>query len=256
MVSRAQAFEGDRRLQRVGRAAAAATGFAVCMAASGLPASAAGPDHAAAMRFLRHADFAGETASAAARSVADWALASGDHGGLPFLIVDKVDARVFVFDARGGLLGTAAALLGAARGDDTVPGIGERAISTILPHERTTPAGRFVAEPGRNTHGEDIIWVDYDAAVSLHRVRATDPKERRLQRLRTPSAEDNRISYGCINVPASFYDRIITPALRAHRAIVYVLPETRTAQALFGMTEPEVAEDRSKAPAARAQADR
>jgi hypothetical protein len=62
-------------------------------------------------------------------------------------------------------------LLGLARGDVSVPGIGERKISDINPHERTTPAGRFISEPGRNLSGEDIVWVDYDAAVSMHRVR-------------------------------------------------------------------------------------
>ncbi len=58
-------------------------------------------------------------------------------------------------------------------------------MASILPEERTTPAGRFVAELGHNIKGEDIVWVDYDAAVSLHRVRATNPTERRLQRLAT-----------------------------------------------------------------------
>jgi len=84
-------------------------------------------------------------------------------------------------------------LLGLARGDDSVPGIGERKIAEILPFERTTPAGRFVGERGRNASGEDIVWVDYDAAVSMHRVRATNPKERRLERLASPTPADNRI---------------------------------------------------------------
>ena len=82
-------------------------------------------------------------------------------------------------------------LLGLARGDDTVPGIGEKKLSEIPPEERTTPAGRFVAEPGVNAEGDDIVWVDYDAAVSMHRVRTTNPVERRLQRLlsRTPGGQ-------------------------------------------------------------------
>ena len=79
-------------------------------------------------------------------------------------------------------------------------------MADIKPSERTTPAGRFEVEPGRNTQGEDIIWVDYDVAVSMHRVRTANKKDRRLERLATPTVSDNRISYGCINVPEQFYN--------------------------------------------------
>lgn len=192
-------------------------------------ATASGPDGGPALR----AQFGEARASEAVRVLAGRALALNDHGGRPFLIVDKIGAHVYVFDERGVLRGAAPALLGSARGDETVPGIGERPIAEIRPHERTTPAGRFVAETGVNSHGEDIVWVDYDAAVSLHRVRAHNPKERRLQRLATPTVEDNRISYGCINVPAKFYDAVVVPAMRGGRAIVYVLPEAPGARALL-----------------------
>ena len=45
-----------------------------------------------------------------------------------------------------------------------------------------------LSEPGRNLQGEDIVWVDYDAAVSMHRVRANNPAERRLERLARPAS--------------------------------------------------------------------
>ena len=125
-------------------------------------------------------------------------------------------------------------LLGGARGDDSIAGIGNRPIEQVRPEERTTPAGRFIAEAGRNLLGEDVVWVDYDAAVSMHRVRLTNPAERRLERLATPTADDNRISYGCINVPVSFYETYIRPAATKRRAIIYVLPEVRSLQQVFG----------------------
>ena len=104
----------------------------------------------------------------------------------------------------------------------------------MRPGERTTPAGHFVAERGRNTLGEDVIWVDYDAAVSMHRVRAANPKERRLERLATPAIIDNRISYGCINVPVAFYEAHIRPMFATRRVVVYVLPEVKSVQQVFG----------------------
>ena len=112
-------------------------------------------------------------------------------------------------------------------------GIGNKAIEDIKPQERTTPAGRFVSEPGRNSLGHDVVWVDYDAAVSMHRVRATNPKERRLERLATKTAADNRISWGCINVPVEFFDQTVWPNLGKSRAVVYVLPESRPLTAFF-----------------------
>jgi hypothetical protein len=186
-----------------------------------------------------HAYFGSEQASPDARHIADWIVDSADNKDLPFVIVDKIDAKIFVFDARGRIQGAAPALLGLARGDDTVPGIGDRELSDMSPETRTTPAGRFVAAMGMSTRGVDILWVDYNAAVSLHRVINTKPKERRLERLATPTPLDNRISYGCINVPAQFYENVVSPAFSGTDGIVYVLPETRPAHEVFGSYDVE-----------------
>ena len=140
---------------------------------------------------LKHAGFEQESASRDARAVANWVVDSGDSKGMPFAIVDKKDAKVFVFDADGHLRGAAPALLGLAIGDDAVPGIGNRALSTILPTERTTPAGRFVAALDRNLQGKEILWVDYAGAVSMHPVVSAKPAERRQQPKATPAPRHN-----------------------------------------------------------------
>lgn len=176
--------------------------------------------------------FGAERASTEAGHIADWVVASGDNRGLPFVIVDKRAARVFVFRSDGQLRGAAPVLLGLARGDHAVPGIGTRPLSKILPEERTTPAGRFVATLGRNLK-TDILWIDYDAAISLHRVVAGNPKDQRLERLATATAADNRISYGCINVPAQFFDEFVSPAFKGTSGIVYILPEVRSLSDVF-----------------------
>lgn len=178
---------------------------------------------------------AGMVLSAQARHLADWIAETGDHTGAPFIIVDKMRASVFVFDADARLRAHSAVLLGSALGDDSVPGIGTRPMAQILPAERTTPAGRFVAERGRNTQGEDIVWVDYDAAISMHRVRTGNALERRAERLATSTIDDNRISYGCINVPVTFYESFIQPVFALRSAVVYVLPDTKPVEAVFGI---------------------
>jgi hypothetical protein len=182
----------------------------------------------------RFADFGNEMPSSDARHIADWVADSGDSANTDFVIVDKKDAKVYVFDSTSRLRGSTPVLLGSARGDDTVPGIGARPIAQVRPHERTTPAGRFVAERGRNTLGEDIVWVDYDASVSMHRVRTINPIERRLERLASLTIADNRISYGCINVPKAFFESHIQPIFATRRAVVYVLPEVKPVRQVFG----------------------
>ena len=44
------------------------------------------------------ADFQGEMVSRDAKRVADWVVATGDNGERPFVIIDKINARVYLFD--------------------------------------------------------------------------------------------------------------------------------------------------------------
>jgi hypothetical protein len=176
--------------------------------------------------------FGSQAASGDVHRIADWVAASGDNRGLPFMIVDKRDAKVFLFDPHSRLLGAAPALLGLGRGDDSVAGIGQRRLATMEPGERTTPAGRFEAALGYDLE-QDVLWIDYDAALSLHRVIVGNPSDHRHERLASATPLDNRISYGCINVPPSFYDDIIVPAFRGTVGIVYILPETKTLGQVF-----------------------
>jgi hypothetical protein len=180
----------------------------------------------------RRANFLGEVGSEDARRVADWVVASGDNGGLPFVIIDKTGAKVFVFDNGGRLRGAAFALLGKARGDDSAPGIGNRKLSAIRPEERTTPAGRFVAALGHDFEG-DILWIDYGTSISLHRVIRGTPGDHRLERLATTSALDKRITFGCVNVPVKFYEEIVLKTFTGTTGIVYILPEIKTIQDVF-----------------------
>ncbi len=176
---------------------------------------------------------ADRTVSADTRRLADWVVASGDTHGLPFIIVDKIAARVFAFDAHGVVRGSTPALLGAARGDISPPGIGNLKLADITPAMRITPAGRFEARLGRDLGPRDILWVDYDAAISLHRVVTTNPAEHRLARLATATIDDNRISYGCINVPVRFYDGVVLPLFKPANGMVYILPEASPLDAML-----------------------
>jgi hypothetical protein len=186
---------------------------------------------------FRFADFGTAAVTADVRSLADRIATSGDNGSSAFIVVDKRAAQLHVFDADARWVASTAVLLGAAKGDDSVPGIGTRPMAEIKLRERTTPAGRFIGESGFNAKGEDIVWMDYDAAVSIHRVRLNKARERRAQRLASPSAKDNRISYGCINVPPAFFDQHVQTVFRQRTAVIYVLPDQKSLHEVFGFYE-------------------
>ncbi|SEL70183.1 hypothetical protein SAMN05216359_11453 [Roseateles sp. YR242] len=174
---------------------------------------------------LQQVDFRDASISTEARQMARMAFEGGDARGLPFAVVDKKDARLFVFNADGQLTGATPALLGLARGDDLAPNVGEMVATGIPPALRTTPSGRYDTLPGRNLKGEAVIWVDYDAAFAIHRLRPSPASERRAERLASATPEDNRISLGCVIVTGDFFDQVVRPTLGHGAGVVYVLPE-------------------------------
>lgn len=182
----------------------------------------------------RLADFGAETPSPEALHVANWAVFTGDNKKKAIIMLDKKAARAYVFEPDGKLKASTPILLGASIRDENPPGIGDKPLAAVKPDEKVTAAGRYIAEPGINAAGEDVIWIDYNAALSMHRVRPLVKEERRLERLASQTIEDNRISFGCVNFPVAFYEGVLSPTVKTKGAVIYVLPETRTPQQVFG----------------------
>jgi hypothetical protein len=179
------------------------------------------------------ADFGSVAPTPDVHHMADWVVARHDNGQSPFFIIDKRDARLYVFQPDGKLLGDAPVLLGSARGDETWPGIGNVPIKQVKPWQRTTAAGRFVTQPGVDLDRKDVVWIDYDAGLAMHRVINKVRSERRLERLASPTPDDNRISFGCINVPIDFFDRFVSPLFGKRSGVAYILPEVKTFHEAF-----------------------
>jgi hypothetical protein len=237
-------FEVQGRLARIGGLAASlalALGCANAAAAAAPPAESAGAAEAPAPV---------PQPSPEVSRLTYWVIVSGDNNGLPFIVIDKLAAELFVYDGDGMFLATAPALLGVTPGDESYPVAGDRELSAIAPEERTTPAGRFVANFGPARGQRRVLWVDYATSISLHPVVTTKKKERRLQRLRSPTPEDNRITFGCINVPAAFYAKHIRSLFKDAGGLVYILPETKPLNEVFlafqGPPEPGWDVDRSR----------
>ena len=184
-------------------------------------------------KYVKRANLKQEAASPEARQMADWVVDSGDNKNMPFVILDKKEARVYVFHAHGGLRGAAPVLLGITAGDDSFPGVGNKPLSLVKPEEKTTPAGRYLAASDKNIKGADIVWIDYDSSVSFHAVVKGKPEERRAERLASPLPSERRISFGCVNVPVNFFKTALHASFKKSDGMVYVLPETRSVNQVF-----------------------
>jgi hypothetical protein len=168
-------------------------------------------------------DLARVRASPEVGHVAQWAVESRDHAGLPFVVVDKARARLFAFDGSGRLLASAPVLLGASRADGPAA-------------PAATPAGRFVAATWLSVHGNRIVWINGEAAVSLHGIPSGVSPGRGPQRLASDDVGDKRISDGSLHVAGQFYRDYLSP-LEAQASVVYVLPEVLPVREVFDSHE-------------------
>lgn len=182
---------------------------------------------------LTAADFGAVEPTTDARRMADWVVARRDNGKMPFMVLDKRDARLYVFEPDGRLIDQTPVLLGSAHGDETYPGIGDVPIAQVKPFQRTTAAGRFVTRPGLDADHTDVVWLDYDAALAMHRVINKVKSERRLQRIASANPKVRRISWGCINIPIAFFDSYVSPVFGKRSGVTYVIPERKSFAEVF-----------------------
>ena len=70
------------------------------------------------------------------------------------------------------------------------------------------------------------------ALISTAAPKTVSPKERRRQRMLSPTPDDNRITFGCINVPLALYKKV-RPLFLKKGGYVYVLPDTKPLETVF-----------------------
>ena len=153
------------------------------------------------------------------KDTASHVVQTKDNGGKPFIVADKMSGNITLFDANGKVLTTAPALYGSEVGD------------TLQGTNRQTPAGRFTLTYSKEDKtlgdmqvldGVSMQDGNTNYVWAIHRV--INPKgENRLKRLSSKTASDNRISDGCINVPAGFFNKHLN---QQFDGVLYVLPET------------------------------
>ncbi|MFK3888326.1 hypothetical protein [Sphingomonas sp. NPDC079357] len=172
--------------------------------------------------------------SADALRVADWVAASRDNHALPYAVIDKQAAALLLFDGSGKMVSQVPVLIGIAPGDDATPGVGSKKLGEIGPAEKTTPAGRFLAKFGYAAGRQRVLWVDYTNSVAIHPIPGDAARsENRRARMLSPEPNDNRITFGCINVPRGFYATDLRPLFQKKGGYVYVLPDTKSLEEVF-----------------------
>lgn len=164
-------------------------------------------------------ELAREAASPDVRRVVQWAVATQDHGSMPFVVVDKLDARIFAFDSQGRLRGSGPVLLGALGSDED--------------GAQATPAGRFVADTLASARGGGIVWVNANTELALHALPVTQSAGPNLQRFASLRVSGKRASEGSLHVTPWFFKECLD-GLRTQPSIAYVLPETVPLEQVFG----------------------
>src|SRR3569623_770060 len=81
-------------------------------------APAKAPAAAKPQHVTRHADLRDETASRDVRRMANWVADSRDNGTHSFVVLDKANAKVFLFDRNAPLQAAAPPVIGSAIGAD------------------------------------------------------------------------------------------------------------------------------------------
>lgn len=171
--------------------------------------------------------------SSTASAVRAWVQETKDNHGQKYIIADKVSGEMHIMDSRGNVLATMPALYGTQKGDAAVPGQTPAGIFTL--QQRYDVASSFGGDVQQFAeHSDGSIW-------AIHRVLTSNPKQMRQARLNSPTAEDNRVSLGCINVPADMYNKYLKNGFKGK---LYVIPEQRPLGEVFrGIQENVATED-------------
>lgn len=198
--------------------------FLLCLAACDAPSGAQ-----AQLSSAQSA--AGQTAagqpmlSASAKQVS---LIAGQNGDQNFLMIDKAQGRIVVFE-RGQATFSGAALTGENPADHMPDDAWGKPFSALRDVKyKITPAGRFTVSSGYDpAYGttldvNEVQGADWD--IAIHRVWLGAPREHRDVRLMTPGGQDKHITYGCIDVDAPTMQQILRRVPNQKKIPLYILP--------------------------------
>jgi hypothetical protein len=144
-----------------------------------------------------------------------------------FMVADKPNGMLHIFKEDGSHALSDPTLYGKDTGDVM------EAVSSLEGGAKVTPAGKFTLKARASTYagGQELILVeskDYTGYIAIHAADTSTPSENRLGRLDTPTAADNRVSYGCINTKHDTFVNEIAPNIaNLDGGMVFVVPDAQ-----------------------------
>lgn len=156
----------------------------------------------------------------------------------PIAIVDKQMGLTYVIDANGVLAGKSASLTGKTKGDVRSEAAKKTAnVESIAEKDKVTEAGMFDASVKNVPHYGNVITLQIfdNYSIAMHPTYLGAPAEQRQARLESATPEDNRISFGCINVPNEFMQNVVFKAIpKGVKSFpIVVIPESKSIQEFF-----------------------
>lgn len=161
------------------------------------------------------------TAQAVYSAMAPVAMKSGKW----FMVADKPNGMLHIFKEDGSHALSDPTLYGKDKGDVL------DAVSSLEGGPKITPAGKFTMKesPAEYAGGTSLILMeskDYTGYIAVHAADTSTRSENRLGRLASKTAEDNRISYGCINTKHDTFINEIKPNIsKLDGGMMFILPE-------------------------------
>ena len=169
-----------------------------------------------------------------------------------FMVADKPNGMLHIFKEDGSHALSDATLYGKDKGDVL------EAKSSLEGGAKITPAGKFTMKESPSDYAGKTSLIllesqDYSGFIAVHAADVSTPSERRLERLETPTTEDNRISYGCINTKHETFINEIKPHIsELDGGLIFILPDATEKTAEMFAPETKVVE-RTETPASTAK---
>lgn len=161
-----------------------------------------------------HTDLAREGSSFQVHRLASWAISTGDHAGLPFVVIDKAHGRLFAFTPTGRLLGSTPVLTDGSRVEST--------------KSRTRKASRLVADT-RHSKSDRIVWVNSVSALSVDGMAPAAAPRQGNRGSGMRDVANRRLRDESLHVAEAFYRQHLMP-LKERPSVAYVLPGVLPAQ--------------------------
>ena len=138
----------------------------------------------------------------------------------PFVLVDKPTATVYIYNSSGVLIKDFPCILGKNIGDE----LNTADTNSEIPTNAYTTPGRYtlssnVSSEYKNTYHNRILKLNNSNGLAIHEIYPEE-LEKRTNAINSKTIDDNRLSWGCINIISENYDKYIAPYITDNSVII------------------------------------